>query len=264
MSQSSPDESTVLTVKSYFVRKRNALLVRANFTALYIDYYLHLMQHQIEHAKSLDTKLKDALAAMTLHLCSRPQDETAAWTIHIHRPLMNLFVTGNSRPGNVVGRIFTEDIRDEGKGLFISQVTRPNTQPRQSIIEVQGNDVLEMVEHFYTQSEQRLTRFFPGADDELVMLSAEPDCDEDWLMALAPDELPVLEENEHLSLLETRFYTFGCGCSEERLFPLLSRLTDDDLTHIFADGAATITCPRCAAVYRTPVAQFELWRQSQA
>lgn len=263
MSQMLKDDLSMVEVQSYYVRKRNALLVRARFGPLFMDYYLHLMQHGIKHEKEQDERLKTALSSLALYLCSRPQDETTAWTINIHRPLLNLFVTGDSKLGRITGRLFTEDVKDSGKGLFISQVTRPHHQGRHSMVEIQGNDVLEMVEHFYAQSEQRVTRFFPGEDEELTMLTAEPDCDEEWLMSLAPDEIPTIGEREHLTLLETRGYRFECGCSVDRLYPLLGRLSEDDLEHIFADGVATITCPRCAAVYRTPQEHFEEWRGAQ-
>ena len=256
-------ETESIEIRCYFVRERNALLVRGDFAPLYTDFYLHLMQHSIKHERPFDDRLKMALSALALYLGSRPQDETTAWTIHISRPLMNVFVTGGSRPGRVTGRVFTEEVKDSGKGLFISQVTRPNHQSRQSMVETQGSDVLEMVEHFYEQSEQRMTRFFPGPDEELTMLTAEPDCDEEWLMSLSPDEVPSIGEREHLTLLETRGYQFECGCSVDRLYPLLGRLSDEDLMHIFADGVATITCPRCAAVYHTPQEHFEEWKKAQ-
>jgi molecular chaperone Hsp33 len=263
MSQMLQDDLSTVEVQSYYVRKRNALLVRGRFGPLFMDYYLHLMQHSIKQEPAHDERLKSALAALALYLGSRPQDETTAWTVNIQKPLLNLFVTGGSRPGRVTGRVFVEDVKDSGSGLFISQVTRPNHQARQSMVETQGSDVLEMVEHFYHQSEQRLTRFFPGADEELIMLTAEPDCDEDWLMSLAPDEVPTIGEREHLTLLETRGYSFECGCSVDRLYPLLGRLSEDDLSHVFADGVAIITCPRCAAVYRTQLGHFEEWRAAQ-
>ena len=263
MSQMLQEDASLVDVRSFFVRKRNCLLVRAKFSPLYMDHYLHLMQIGVKHETAIDDRLKIGLAAMVLHLCSRPQDETTAWTVNLHRPLMNLFVTGGSRPGYVTGRVFTEDVRDNGKPLFIAQVTRPHMQPRQSMVEVQGNDILEMIEHFYTQSEQRLTRFFPGPDEELIMISAEPDFDEDWLMSLAPDDIASLGEKEHLTPLESRGYVFHCGGSMDRLYPLLGRLNDDDLEHIFADGVATITCPRCGRVYNTPKDEFQEWQARQ-
>ncbi len=257
----SPDLSAV-ELRSYFVRKRNALLVRGRFSPLYLDYYLHLMQHGIQHVESLDQMLKDALAGLTLHLCSRPQDESCAWTIHVNEPQRaNLFVTGSTRPGRVAGRVFTEEVRQEGEALFIAQTTRPNHQTRQSMITFHGSDLLKAVEQFYTSSEQRLTRLFRLHEEEFVQIAAEPDCDETWLSKLTLENVLELEQTEHLTLLETRGYVFECGCSVERLMPIITRLPQDDLDHIFADGTAKITCPRCGAVFRTSKESFDEWRQ---
>ncbi len=264
MSQMLNPDLSVVEIRSYYVRQRNVLLVRGRFSPLYLDYYLHLMQHGIKHPSALDQMLKDALAGVTLHLASRPQDEGCAWTINLNDPLVNLFVTGSSRPGRVTGRLFTEDVRDSGKSLFIAQTTRPHMQPRQSMIEIQGTDMLATIESFYTQSEQRLTRVFRLDDEEFLQLSAEPDCDEEWLRNLTAADIAELEKTEHLTLLETRGYVFDCGCTTDRLFPLLTRLPDDDLDYVFADGEATITCPRCGAIFRTPRAVFEEWLTRQS
>ena len=262
MLDSLPDETSIVPVRSFFVRHRNALLVRAHFSPVFMDYYLHLMQHGLRNEKPADERFKDLLSAMTLHLCSRPQEEVVAWTVHVQRPLMNLFVTGGSRPGKVTGRVFSEDVKDTGKNLFISMVNRGQEVGRQSMVDFETGDMLAAVEHFYTQSEQRITRFFRGEDEELVMISAEPDCDEQWLLALEQEDLLVIGEKEHLTPLETRGYIFDCGCSVERLYPLINRLTDDDIDHVFADGEATITCPRCAAIFHAPRANFEEWRRA--
>jgi len=260
----SESDLSVVEVRCEFVRGRNCLLVRGQFSPLYMDYYLHLMQHGLKYADEPDLMLKDTLAALALHLASRPQDEGCAWTINLHNPLLNLFVTGGSRPGRVTGRIFTEDVKDSGKSLFIAQTTRPHMQPRQSMIEFQGTDLLAAVEHFYTQSEQRPTRLFRLPDEHFVQISAEPDVDLDWLKGLTDADIPKLAETETLSLLETRGYVFECGCTVDRLYPLLTRLTDDDLDYIFEDGFATITCPRCAAVFKTPKSAFQAWKAQQS
>lgn len=260
MSQMLDPELSVVEVRTYFVRKRNALLARGRFSPLYLDYYLHLMQHQLKYEEDMDLMLKEALAGLALHLASRPQDETCAWTLNFHQPLMNLFVTGSSRPGRVTGRIFTEDVRDSGKTLFIAQTTRTNQSPRQSMVELEGTDVLAAVESFYTQSEQRLTRVFRLADEEFVQVSAEPDCDEEWLLGLTVEDISELGKTEHLTLLETRGYVLECGCSPERLYPLISRLPEEDLAYVFEDGVAQMQCPRCGARYRTEKGAFEEWR----
>ncbi|MBK8092320.1 MAG: Hsp33 family molecular chaperone HslO [Verrucomicrobiaceae bacterium] len=262
MPESPPQpELSFIELRSFFVRGRNALLVRGKFQPLYIDYYLHLMQHGLQHPEALDEMLKDSLAALALHLCSRPQDETVAWTVHVKEPRRaNLFVTGSTHPGRITGRLFIEDVKKEGEALFIAQTTRPNHPVRQSMIDFHGADVFRGVETFYTTSEQRLTRLFRLPDEEFVQISAEPDCDEDWLAGITLEDVLQIGEKQTLTLLETRGYQFECGCSMERLLPIIGRLPQEDLDHIFEDGVAQVTCPRCAAVFRTTKAQFQAWQ----
>ncbi len=93
-----PEDFT--TIESVFVRHRNALVLRGQFTPVYTDYYLHLMQHGIRHPVELDQMLKDALAMLVLHLVARPWAETIAWTANLRAPRVNLFVTGGSRAGS--------------------------------------------------------------------------------------------------------------------------------------------------------------------
>ncbi|WP_218280409.1 hypothetical protein [Verrucomicrobium spinosum] len=83
----------------------------------------------MKYSNTNDLLLKEALAALTLHLASRPQDETCGWTLNFHNPLVNVFVTGGSRPGRVAGRVFTEDVRDFGKNIFIAQTAPRERRP---------------------------------------------------------------------------------------------------------------------------------------
>lgn len=261
----SETEPGILEVRSYFVRGRNALVARADFEPLYIDYYLHLADYGLRYERAQDALLKDALAALTLHLASRPQDEGAGWTLNFRKPAMNLFVTGNSRPAQVTGRIFTEDVRDFEKNVFIAQTIRNGQTLRQSMVEFHGTDVFEAVEMFYAQSEQRLIRLFRYDEEDLVMISAQPDCDEAWLAGLAEEDVRELDKVETLSLLETRQYVWRCGCSMERLYPLLAKLTGRDLDDAFGnEEIITMTCPRCGARYRASREQFEAWQATQA
>src|SRR5688572_8136727 len=106
-----------LEVRTYFVRGRNALVARADFGELYVDYYLHLGQFGYRYAPEHDSMLKEALAALTLHCASRPWNEETAWTIHFTQPLVNLFVTGDNRRGAVVGQLFTENVKEDGQNV---------------------------------------------------------------------------------------------------------------------------------------------------
>mgnify|MGYP003308469995 CR=1 FL=1 len=157
-------------------KRRNALAVRANFSPIYMDHYLHLMQHQISTSPDNDQKLKDALAGIALHLASRPWDEVSAWTIHFGEPLLNLFVTGNSNEGNIIGRLFTEEIKDDKKNLFITQINNFPKEPRRSAIDFKPSaSIFQIIQEYYKQSEQRTARFFNYSEEEFVFISAQPE-----------------------------------------------------------------------------------------
>lgn len=258
-----PDpNASLVEVRTYFVRGRNALVARADFEPLYIDYYLHRADHDLQYENANDAMLKDALAALTLHLASRPQDESCGWTLNFHEPRLNLFVTGASRPGRVAGRVFTEDVREFEKNLFIAQTTRANHPPVQSLVEFSTNDLFTAIQEFYAQSEQRLTRLFRYEDEDIVMISAQPDCDEAWLTGLTAEDIRDLDQKETLSLLEERSYRWECGCTVDRLYPVLGKLGARDIEDVFGgEEVITLTCPRCGARYRVTREQFEAWKE---
>lgn len=239
------------TVESVFVRGRNALLLRGQFTPIYTDYYLHLMQHRIRHAPELDQMLKDALAMLTLHLVARPWAETIAWTANLRAPRLNLFVTGGSLQEAVTGRLFTEDVREPDRNFFYSQTTAPNqTEPRMSTLEVDGRDPLHWISQFYDQSEQRPARAFRLEDEHFALVAAQPDCDMDWFAALDEEAVAQIDAREEIKLLETRRFRFHCGCTLEKILPVLGGWRER-LDDLFEDGdSIRIQCPRCAALYR--------------
>ncbi len=258
-------ENEPIEVRCYFVRERNALLVRGDFSPLYTDYYLHLMQHGIKHERAQDDLLKDGLAALTLHLASRPRNEATAWTLSWQDPLQNLFVTGSNRSGNVVGRLFTEDVRERDKNLFIAQVMVAGQESRQSMIEAETLDMFRVVESFYHQSEQRPGRYFRHSEEDFVMVSAQPDCDLDWLAALDDEGIRAMDASENLGLLETRVYRFDCGCSPERIFPIIADMTEESLESVFGEGEVLAAgCPRCAARYVITRESLEAYKRDQA
>ena len=237
-----------LDVRSYFVRGRNALLARADFGTLYVDYYLHQGQHGHRHAPDHDGMLKEALAAMTLHAASRPWNESWAWTVHFREPLLNLFVAGDNRRGAVVGQIFTEDVKDDGRSLFFADCVRERGDPRRSYVEIEGAEPMRAVEQFYAQSEQRPSRFFQLGPEEFVMISAQPQCDVAWLEALDDAAVAVLDATETLSLLEERRYHWDCGCSQERMLAVLAPAVRHDADGLFGtDAVLRMSCPRCGA-----------------
>ncbi|RYD17583.1 MAG: disulfide bond chaperone, partial [Verrucomicrobiaceae bacterium] len=189
-------------VESIFVRHRNALLVRGQFTPIYTDYYLHLMQHGIRHGAEIDQMLKDALAVLTLHLVARPWAETIAWTANLRAPRINLFVTGSSVAESITGRVFTEDVREPDRNLFYAQTTTvQGAEPRVSTMEVEGRDPVSWISQYYDQSEQRPARAFRLDDENFVLIAAQPDCDLEWLAGLDEEAVANIEKTEELNPL---------------------------------------------------------------
>ncbi|MFL6584561.1 MAG: Hsp33 family molecular chaperone HslO [Chthoniobacterales bacterium] len=237
-----------LEVRTYFVRERNALLARADFGELYVDYYLHQGQYGYHHAPPHDALLKETLAALTLHCASRPWNEAWAWTIHLREPLMNLFVTGDNRRGMIVGQLFTENVKEDGRNLFYADLVRERGEPRRSAIQFTGSEPFGIIEQFYEQSEQRPARYFRFGPEDFVMISAQPGCDLAWFYNLDDEKVRVLDDTERLSLLEQRTYRWSCGCSQERMFSILAPIMRADAAGLFGDEALIkISCPRCGA-----------------
>jgi molecular chaperone Hsp33 len=235
-------------VRSYFVRGRNALVTRADFGELYVDYYLHQGQHGYQHEPAHDELLKQTLAAITLHAASRPWSESIAWTIHLQQPLLNLFATADNRRGAIVGQLFTENVKADAPQLFLSDVIRERGEPRRSVVEFTGSDVFRAVEQYYTQSEQRPGRYFQHGPEDFVFISAQPQCDVAWFDELDDAAILTLDETETLSLLETRRYRWECGCTQERMFAVLASVMRSDPEGLFGeDPLVRISCPRCGA-----------------
>jgi len=218
-------------VESLFIRERNILAVRVHMTPIYTDYYLHLMEQKLKYKPELDLKLKELLAALTLHLTARPWAETIAWTANLRAPRINLFATGTSTGstddngatlGHITGRLFTEDIREPDHNYLYSQTLLPGKEPRKSIVQVDDADPLDWVSEYYLQSEQRPGRVFELPDETFILLAAQPDFDEEWFNEQTVESLIDLEKNEQTKLLETRSFKWHC---------------------------INIQCPRCAATY---------------
>lgn len=247
-SSSIENSEGALEVLSYFVRGRNALVTRSRMTDLYLDYYLHQGQHGYQHLPVHDGLLKEALAALVLHCASRPWNEMIGWTVHLDNAGLNLFVTGDNPKGRIVGQLFSENVRKTGQNLFCADVVRGTDQPRRSSVDFEGENVFRAVEAFYARSEQRPARFFELEEEDYVMVSAQPDCDEEWLAGLSQEDVGRLDELETLSLLERRYYRWECGCNQQRMMEVLVPVMAQDPEGLF--GGETLIrmgCPRCGA-----------------
>lgn len=232
-------------VESIFVRHRNALMVRAQFTPIYTDYYIHLMDQEIRHKEQLDTMLKEKIALLTLHLVARPWAETIAWTVNLRAPRVNLFVTGSSVTESITGHLFTENVKEGDRNILYSQTLVQGAEGRKSTIELEDNDPATWMENYYKQSEQRPARAFKLPDENFVLIAAQPDCDLEWLEALTTEDVIEIMETEKTKVLETRKFRFNCGCTVERFVQSLGQYKDNKEELFQGDPAVEVTCPRC-------------------
>lgn len=238
-------------VVTEFVRHRNALLARADFGALFTDYYLHLSQHGLKHDEAQDRLFKDALAAFTLHCASRPQGEHIAWTLNFQQPRLNLFLTGDNEDFDVAGRIFTENVRELPRNLFYGDnLPRRGAEKRRSVVEFDGADALRAVEAYYAGSEQRPGRLFYLGGDEYALLSSHPDCDEAWFAAVTQPEIRTLAERETLAPIERRAYRWNCGCTQQKILGALAPAFRADADGLYGGSESIrVQCPRCSATH---------------
>jgi len=237
-----------IEVRTYFVRGRNALIARGDFSQIYVDYYLHLADYGLQVKSDAAEYAKSALAAITLHCASRPRSERIAWTVNFQSPLLNVFASGDNPAGTVVASVHTENVKIAEHGLFFSDTVRGIDAPRRSVVDFAGSDFFAAAERYYLHSEQRPGRFFNFSDDDFVLVGGQPDCDTEWLLGLDEAAVRGLDANEELSLLEQRYYRFECGCTQDRMMQVLESVFKQDPDGLFGDEPLIrMTCPRCNA-----------------
>jgi molecular chaperone Hsp33 len=238
-------------IRNTFVRGRNVLVAEAEFTDLFVDYYLHCRDQSIPLAEPHDRRFKELLAAFALHGASRPRNEVMAWTVRFASPLASYFLAGDTGLGAVAGRVFTENVRVEGGNEFYQELKRPHKDLHRSYVDFEGDDARAAVERFYAQSEQRPGKlFFPGGD-RAILVTAHPDFDEKWFAALDEERVLSLASHEEVRHLETRPCRWRCGCGHDRIHEILRPAFHQDPEELFGDEEVIeVHCPRCAARFR--------------
>lgn len=83
------------------------------------------MQYGLRNEELYDSLLKELMAYFTLYMVARPWAEQHAWTVNLRTPAVaNLFVTGSSLTESVVGRVFTQDIKEPEENTLYSTLLR--------------------------------------------------------------------------------------------------------------------------------------------
>lgn len=246
----SDTDNSAVTVDSLFVRERNVLLSRADLAPLFSYWQAHCAAHQVELDEATAARFRSALAAFTMHCASRPRNEHLSWTISFQRPLLNLFLVGDTNESTVAGRAFTEGVKQAPHQSFYQEFVPRGKDAIRSFVPFTGDDPLLAAEQYYAASEQRPARFFQLSETRFAILSAHPDWDQEWFHQVSLGEIRDIDSTEALNLIEQRRYRWHCGCSHERLLEVLRPMFREDLDGLFqGDEQLEARCPRCQARY---------------
>ncbi|NNE44318.1 MAG: hypothetical protein HKN12_08905 [Gemmatimonadetes bacterium] len=252
-----PDKVGEVTVRRLEDLENDLLVIRADFQHLYAAYLDHVRRWESDPDGLSQILMRQGLGAATLHLSCRPLGEMVGWTINIHQPPTNVFLTGDSSERTVTGRIYTENVKPSEQSRMFVQTTRNAGTPRQSVVEVDSHDVLQIFEDYYGRSEQRPARFFEVGDTDFLMLLGMPRVDVNWLKNLTRDEAIGLSE-EDLTLLDEKTYRFQCGCSAEKMIAAVRGMfagKSDDLFQ--GESGVEVFCPRCGRRWWLEREEFE-------
>ncbi len=257
-------ESDHTRVESLFLRGRNVLLTRADFSPLMTQWRNHLDRNCLEFPVELLNMFQRALGVFALHCVSRPRRQTLSWTINFQEPLTNLFLVGDTDEDTVAGRIFTENIAESDHNSFYQEVGKRGEHPYRSYIDFEGRDPLAAAQEYYQRSEQRPARFFQLSDTRFALLAAHPDWNRDWFYRVQEDDIMLLDEHEDPHAIETRFLKWNCGCNDQRIFAALEPVFRQQADELFGgDDIITVNCPRCAAKYGVTREALEGWVAQQ-
>lgn len=132
--------------------------------------------------------------------------------------------------------------------LYAQNMAR-NKEMQTSVIPLAANSPTGWVEEFYRQSEQRQARAFDLGGDVYALITAQPGADFDWLSELTAEQVAQLEDTEQTKQLETRRFTFRCGCTMERILPTIRAMQKDFADILSEQGHLEVSCPRCGVQY---------------
>ncbi len=244
--------------RTYLDREHDCLAVFGDPAPLHQDLDLHLLSCGIQLDPVMMRLLRDGLSAMALYLVSRPRFESFGWTVSLTDPRANLFFAGTQLENTVVGRVFLENIKTIPKSRFYAQIRRPFSPLQTSSLEVEGADMLWIVEQYCLKSDQQDARLFRGDGERVALVSALPNVDREWFRGLESKEVFRLESAGAIDLVNERTMAFRCGCDSEWIARALASMFGEAPESLFrGDMDVEAECPRCGATHRIARKTFD-------
>jgi hypothetical protein len=117
----------VATIQRSLDPQRRLSLAAGDFGRLFEAYAEHVRRWELPLDTLSATMMREGLAALGLHLVTRPNDESVGVTINLHSPALNLFFTGDAGAVTVTGRAFHDDVQTADSSRLFVQSVRPRT-----------------------------------------------------------------------------------------------------------------------------------------
>ncbi len=245
-----------VVIRRQIENPRACLIVSGDFGDLLAGWWHHASLWGGEPDGLASVLMRQGLAAAVLHLSNRPRNETVAWTLNLKQPPTNLFLTGSSVEGTITGRVITQGVRTEESSRLFVQVVKPRGEPQTSRLDVDGFDVLEIFEQYFTRSEQNPARFFAIEQERFAAVFGLPGVDPAWLHGLAVGGARTLLDTA--VALDERSFRFECGCSPVRIVEVMRSLYAKEPNELFRDETQVeVFCPRCGRRWWVDREQFD-------
>ena len=174
-----------------------------------------------------------------------------------------------------------ESIKDEnhfaellGKGRLVMTIDGSGSQRYQGIVSIEGDQLSEVLDRYFEQSEQLLTHVHLAADGERAacfLLQQMPAANgqmsadswrhlsilsqtlkDDELLGLEPEQLLTrLFHEEEVQLFEPSPLIFRCRCSREKVIPVIMQMGYDDAMQLAEEeGEIRADCEFCNQSHR--------------
>jgi molecular chaperone Hsp33 len=251
--------------------------IRGNLVHLDASWRAVLTAHR--YPEAVQARLGEALAAVSLLAATIKFDGSLILQIQGSGPIRTLVAQATHErtirglanwEGELAGP--AELSSQFGSGRLVLTIERPQGEPYQGVVPLEGRTLSDAIERYFRDSEQLPTRLWLAADNQRaagLLLQRLPGGDlmeEDWERAgiLASTlttaeliELPTsrllhrLFHEEPVRLFEGEPMSFRCGCSRTRIEDTIKLLGETEVDTILADhGEILVTCEFCNREYR--------------
>ena len=239
-----PADLGSVKIQRFLDKEREAIFALGHFGVFLEAYDRHAALWKHDRSPLTVLMMHQALAGGVLYLSCRPQDEVTAFTVNIAQPPTNIFVTGSAADLTMTGRPWTTGVDDAGMNRLYVQTQRARGKDSTSVIDVEGVDILVILEQYCRRSDQAPARFFDCEDGRFLMVASLPAEDRGWLEDL--DTASVLAGLDGLPLLDEKIFWFQCGCDPARLAQVLRQMYHGRIEELFGDDdTLEAGCPRC-------------------